>query len=55
MAMPNSSDAINLRSDNSRVRKVKVDMVRDRERKTYLRPIKELVLLLSHPVYSDQQ
>ena len=35
-----------IRSEDDRVRKVKVDVVRDGERKTYLRPIKELVLLL---------
>lgn len=35
-----------IRSEDDRVRKVKVEVVRDGERKTYLRPIKELVLLL---------
>ena len=35
-----------IRSEGDRVRKVKVEVVRDGERKTYLRPIKELVLLL---------
>ena len=35
-----------IRSEDDRVRKVKVDVVRDGERKTYLQPIKELVLLL---------
>jgi len=33
-----------IRSEDDRVRKVKVEVVR--ERKTYLRPVKELVLLL---------
>lgn len=51
--MLNFLDVINLRSDNSRVRKVKVDMVRDRERKIYLWLIKELVLFLSYLVYLD--
>ena len=44
-----------LRSDDSRVRKVKVNVVRDGERKTYLRPIKELVLLLTNTADPDQQ
>lgn len=35
-----------IRSEDDRVRKVKVEVVRDGKRKTYLRPIKELVLLL---------
>ena len=35
-----------IRSEDDRVRKVKVEVVRDGERKIYLRPIKELVLLL---------
>ena len=35
-----------IRSEDDRVRKVKVEVARDGERKTYLRPIKELVLLL---------
>ena len=35
-----------IRSEDDRDRKVKVEVLRDRERKTYLRPIKELVLLL---------
>ena len=35
-----------IRSEDDRVRKVKVEVVRDGERKTYLRSIKELVLLL---------
>ena len=35
-----------IRSEDDRDRKVKVEVVRDGERKTYLRPIKELVLLL---------
>ena len=43
-----------LRSDNSRVRKVTVN-VRDGERKTYLKPIKELVLLLTDTADPDQQ
>ena len=43
------------RSDDGRVRKVKVNVVRDRERKTYLRPIKELVLLLTNTADPDQQ
>ena len=43
-----------LRSHDSRVRKVKVNVVRDGERKTYLRPIKELVLLLSDTATPDQ-
>ena len=44
-----------LRSDDGRVRKVKVNVVRDGERKTYLRPIKELVLLLTDTADPDQQ
>ena len=44
-----------LRSDDGRVRKVKVSVVRDGEKKTYLRPIKELVLLLTDTVDPDQQ
>ena len=44
-----------LRSDDSRVRKVKVNVVRDGERKTYLRPIKELVLLLTDTADPDHQ
>ena len=43
-----------LRSDDGRVRKVKVN-VRDGERKTYLSPIKELVLLLTDTADPDQQ
>ena len=43
------------RSDDGRVRKVKVHVVRDGERKTYLRPIKELVLLLTDTADPDQQ
>ena len=43
-----------LRSDNGRVRKVKVN-VRFGERKTYLRPINELVLLLTDTADPDQQ
>ena len=43
------------RSDDGRVRKVKVNVVRDGERKTYLRPIKELVLLLTDTADPDQQ
>ncbi|XP_048580423.1 uncharacterized protein LOC116604791 [Nematostella vectensis] len=35
-----------IKSADDKVRKVKVDVVRDGEKKTYLRPIKELVLLL---------
>ena len=35
-----------IRSEDDRDRKVKVEVLRDGERKTYLRPIKELVLLL---------
>ena len=34
-----------IRSEDVRVRKVKVEIVKDRE-KAYLRPIKELILLL---------
>jgi len=34
-----------IRSEDDRVKKVKVD-IRNEERKTYLRPIKELVFLL---------
>ena len=44
-----------LRSDDGRVRKVKVNVVRDGERKIYLRPIKELVLLLTDTADPDQQ
>ena len=44
-----------LRSDDGIVRKVKVNVVRDGERKTYLRPIKELVLLLTDTADPDQQ
>ena len=44
-----------LRSDNSRVRKAKVNVVRDGERKTYLRPIKELVLLMTDTADPAQQ
>ena len=43
-----------LRSDNGRVRTVKVNVVRDGERKTYLKPIKELVLLLTDTADPDQ-
>lgn len=35
-----------IRSEDGRVRKAKVEVVKEGERKTYLRPIKELVLLL---------
>lgn len=42
-------------SDDGRVRKVKVNVVRDGERKTYLRPIKELFLLLTDTADPDQQ
>ena len=35
-----------IRSEDDRVRKVKGEVVRDGKRKTYLRPIKEIVLLL---------
>lgn len=35
-----------IRSEDDRVRKVKVEVVRDGERKIYLRFIKEFVLLL---------
>ena len=34
-----------IRSKDGRVRKAKVEVIKDRERKTYLRPIKELVFL----------
>ena len=34
-----------IRSEDGRVRKVKVEIVKERE-KAYLRPIKELILLL---------
>ena len=44
-----------LRSNDGRVRKVKVNVVRDGERKTYLRPNKELVLLLTDTADPDQQ
>lgn len=35
-----------VRREDDRVRKAKVQVVKDGERKTYLRPIKELILLL---------
>ena len=35
-----------IRSEDGRVRKVKVEIVKEGEKKAYLRPIKELVLLL---------
>ena len=35
-----------MRREDDRVRKAKVQVVKDGERKTYLRPIKELILLL---------
>ena len=35
-----------IRSEDDRVRKVKVEVIKDGERKAYLRPIKELILLL---------
>ena len=44
-----------LRSDDGRVRKVKLNVVKDGERKTYLSPIKELVLLLTDTADPDQQ
>ena len=44
-----------VRSDDGRVRKLKVNVVRDGERKTYLRPIKELLLLLTDTADPDQQ
>ena len=44
-----------LRSDDGRVRKVKVNDVRDGERKTYLGPTKQLVLLLTDTADPDQQ
>ena len=44
-----------LRSDHGRVRKVKVNVVRGGKRKTHLRPIKELVQLLTDTADRDQQ
>jgi len=35
-----------IRSEDDRVRKVRVEIIKDGERKAYLRPIKELILLL---------
>ena len=35
-----------IRSEDGRVRKVKVEIVKEGEKKAYLRPIKELILLL---------
>ncbi|KAK3750008.1 hypothetical protein QZH41_008651, partial [Actinostola sp. cb2023] len=36
-----------IKSDDDKVRKAKVDLVRDGKKKTFLRPIKELILLLT--------
>ena len=35
-----------IRSEDGRVRKVKVEIVKEGEKKAYIRPIKELILLL---------
>ena len=35
-----------IRREDSRVRKVKVEIVKEGEKKAYIRPIKELILLL---------
>ena len=35
-----------IRSEDGRVRKVKVEIVKEGEKKAYLQPIKELILLL---------
>ena len=34
-----------IRSEDGRVRKVKVEIVKEGEKKAYIRPIKELILL----------
>ena len=36
-----------IRSEDGRVRKVNVEIVKEGEKKAYIRPIKELILLLS--------
>ena len=41
-----------IKSEDGKVRKAQVEVMKEGRNKTYLRPIKELVLLL--PVQSDQ-